>query len=166
MIIPRGFTSLQEKEAEYSFSGFITTNKQTNKQTKKYFPGSSTESALVLFSFAVLFCLVLLCNTEFEVKFWPDAFNKESFFLLRTQPIHLITRANQRFRVGILFPPSTERCVAQSFGGERASQLDITFLFCGHLVLFCLLFLCWRAVRDLQPNKFLTVTFVSPPPTT
>ena len=31
MIAPRGFTSLQTKEAEYSFSGFIPTNKQTNK---------------------------------------------------------------------------------------------------------------------------------------
>ena len=102
----------------------------------KYFSSSSEESALVLLSFAVLFFLVLLCNTEFEVKFWPDAFNKESFFLLRVEPIHRITRANQRFGVGILFPPSTERCAAQSFGGERTSQLDLILLFCGHLVLF------------------------------
>ena len=34
VITPRGFTSLQKKEAEYSFSGFITTNKQTNKQVE------------------------------------------------------------------------------------------------------------------------------------
>ena len=37
----------------------------------------------------------------------------------------------------ILFPPSTERCAAQSFGGERTSQFDLTLLFCGHLVVFC-----------------------------
>jgi len=30
-ITPRGFTSLQEKELEYGFSGFIPTNKKTNK---------------------------------------------------------------------------------------------------------------------------------------
>ena len=34
----------------------------------------------------------------------------------------------------LLFPPSTQRRVAQSFGGELTSELDITFLFCGHLV--------------------------------
>jgi len=33
VIIPRGFTSLQTKEEEYSFSGFIPTNKQTNYAT-------------------------------------------------------------------------------------------------------------------------------------
>jgi len=33
VITPRGFTSLTTQEAEYSFSGFIPTNKQTNKQT-------------------------------------------------------------------------------------------------------------------------------------
>ena len=27
----RGFTSLQQEEVEYNFSGFIPTNKQTNK---------------------------------------------------------------------------------------------------------------------------------------
>jgi len=31
VIAPRGFTSLPTQEAEYSFSGFIPTNKQTNK---------------------------------------------------------------------------------------------------------------------------------------
>ena len=34
----------------------------------------------------------------------------------------------------LLFPPSTQRRAAQSFGGERTSELDIIFLFCGHLV--------------------------------
>jgi len=33
VITPRGFTSLPTQEAEYSFSGFIPTNKQTNKKT-------------------------------------------------------------------------------------------------------------------------------------
>ena len=57
-------------------------------------------------------------------------------------------------RAEILFPPSTERCVAQSFGGERTLQLDITILFCGHLVLFCLDLLSWQAVRDFYlPNR-------------
>jgi len=32
VITPRGFTSLPTQEAEYIFSGFIPTNKQTNKQ--------------------------------------------------------------------------------------------------------------------------------------
>jgi len=30
---PRGFISLSTQEAEYSFSGFIATSKQANKQT-------------------------------------------------------------------------------------------------------------------------------------
>ena len=34
---------------------------------------------------------------------------------------------------------------AQSFGAERISS---TLLFYGHLVLFCLVFLRWRAVRN------------------
>jgi len=34
--IPRGGTSLPTQEAEYSFSGFIPTNKQTNKQTNTW----------------------------------------------------------------------------------------------------------------------------------
>jgi len=32
VITPRGFTSLPTQEAEYSFSGFVPTNKQVNKQ--------------------------------------------------------------------------------------------------------------------------------------
>ena len=51
----------------------------------------------------------------------------------------------------ILFPPSTECLAAQSFECERISQLDLTLLFCGHLVLFYLVLICWRAVRDLYP---------------
>jgi len=35
VITPRGFTSLQTKEAEYSFSSFIPTNKQTNKLSEE-----------------------------------------------------------------------------------------------------------------------------------
>jgi len=33
---PRGFTSVPTQKAEYSFSDFIPTNKQTNKQTNKH----------------------------------------------------------------------------------------------------------------------------------
>jgi len=33
--IPRGFTSSPRREAKLGYSGFITTNKQTRKQTNK-----------------------------------------------------------------------------------------------------------------------------------
>ena len=55
------------------------------------------------------------------------------------------------------FPPSTQRSAAQSFGGERTSELLISHFFsagtsCSTVVLD---FLSWLAVRNFYPPNLL-----------
>jgi len=71
VITPRGFTSLPTQEVKYSFSGFVPTNKQTNKQNKPIgggevkSVGSFSRTKREGFS-GTKFCLVWICSVIFE----------------------------------------------------------------------------------------------------
>ena len=93
----------------------------------------------------------------FEVTFWLDTLNKDSFFLLRVGLKHQNYSGESVLRGWNLGPLSTERFAAQSFGCDRISQLDLTFLFCGHFVFTYEYHMCVSVCSYLVGTQFLFI---------
>jgi len=79
VITPKGFDSLPTQEVEYDLSGFIPTNKQTNKQSLNYVAGY-TDPTPFFFEWTKQVTPLTTRGKPWQLCFWAGSKFVQAFF--------------------------------------------------------------------------------------